>query len=554
MSLYNNADNTSKNLFNSISNFNFNTRNLPIDSSTNKNIILKVNPNIKSSRINFHGIIIKDRGIDCQFLTLNALQDFSSLSLEELRYNDYSLNHPNIDNINSKVNNSIILNNDDRNNLFISRNNNNCDINNRNDVFGFINNEEIDEDNKDGIISNENFKIEMYDNNNTKNNQNSLILLNNMSNNLNYERLSYPENYFNKISNMSENKMSIINSYNPNTISYENKNNYDGEKNIKESINLMNSLQPKEFNNQKGNNDAPFLNNDLYDNSNKINEVNDNVNNEQNYNSDSSINMNMNNDKNSLVINIDKNKKNKINIEINDNKINIKINKDINIDINSNNNSLSINSNSIIINNNKNSISINTNNNFLAHKSNFQSINVVNSRKNDINNNCKNIINNEGQNKLNNIFSFIDEDENYIEEDEQVHHSSENKILFERPNSYDKNIIMKMNSLESNLKMNSFEKSSEIIKVNFYLKEPYNLSFQLNVKKNISIIELKKKICQWLIQLNKECISLDDNSFFLMKNYNFINEFGRIDESNICDGDDIYIILKENIKNCQNEK
>jgi len=572
MSLYNNIDNTSKNLFNSINNFSFNQRNLSVDSNTYQNINLKVNPNIKSSGINFKGINFKDdRGEDCQLLTLNAHQDFSSLSPEELRYNDYSLNPSNLDNINLKANNSIIFNNDNKDNIFISRNNNNnLDISNRDDIFKFQNNEEIDEDNKDGIISNENFKIEMYDNynNNAKSNHNSLILLNNMSNNLNSERLSYPENYFNKMPNMYGNKLNIMNSYNPKTIFSENKNYYCGEKNLNDSRNLMNSLKLKEFNNQKGNNDSPFLNNNLYENSKKKSDGNDNDIIEKNDNNDSPFSINMNNDKNSIVINMDKNKKNKINIEIDDNKINIKINTDINIDINSSNNSLSINSNSIIITNNKNSISINTNNNVFSHKSNSQSVNVINSRNNNIINNCKNIINNEdcntrnlqfqsvndNQKKLNNIFSLINKDENYIEENEQIHHSSENKIICERSNSYDKNIFLKMNNLENNLIINSFDKSSEIIKVNFYLKEPYNLSFQLNVKKSISIIELKKKIYQWLIQLNKECISLNDNSFFLMKNYNFIKEFGRIDESNICDGDDIYIILKENIKKCQNEE
>ena len=571
MSLNNNADNNSYNLFNNINNFSFNDRNLSNDDNTNKNIILNVNPNIKSTGINFQGIEIEDKNGKCQYLTLNAHPDFNSLSLEELRYNDYSLNlldfQSNLknDNINfNKGSNNFLLNSNDKDNLFISRNNNNSDINMKNESFKFKNNEEIDEDNKDGIIPDENFIIEMSDNynNNAKNNHNSLFHLSTLSSNFKSERLLYNDNYINKISNISENK---FNSYNPKAAFCEN-NNYRNESNLNDSRNIMNSLQPKAFINQLGNNDSSFMNNNIYGNSNKINDENDNEIIEQNDNG-SSINMNMNNDKNSLVINMDKNKKNKINIEINDNKINIKINNDINIDINSSNNSLSISTNNININSNKNSISINTNNNVSNNKSNFQSINVVNSKNNNIINNCKNIINqkdynisnlryqsvNDNQKDVANIFSLINKDENYIKENDQIRHSTKNKIINERPSSYDKNLFFKMNNLESNKMMNSFENSSEI-KVNFHLKEPYNLSFKSNVKKNLSVLELKKRICQSLVQLNKECISLNSNSFFLMKNYNFIKEFGRIDESNICNGDDIYIILKENIKKCQNEE
>ena len=569
MSLNNNADNNSYNLFNNINNFSFNDRNLSNDDNTNKNIILNVNPNIKSTGINFQGIEIEDKNGKCQYLTLNAHPDFNSLSLEELRYNDYSLNlldfQSNLknDNINfNKGSNNFLLNSNDKDNLFISRNNNNSDINMKNESFKFKNNEEIDEDDKDGIIPDENFIIEMSDNynNNAKNNHNSLFHLSTLSSNFKSERLLYNDNYINKISNISESK---FNSYNPKAAFCEN-NNYRNESNLNDSRNIMNSLQPKAFINQLGNNDSSFMNNNIYGNSNKINDENDNEIIEQN---DSSINMNMNNDKNSLVINMDKNKKNKINIEINDNKINIKINNDINIDINSSNNSLSISTNNININSNKNSISINTNNNVSNNKSNFQSINVVNSKNNNIINNCKNIINqkdyninnlryqsvNDNQKDVANIFSLINKDENYIKENDQIRHSTKNKIINERPSSYDKNLFFKMNNLESNKMMNSFENSSEI-KVNFHLKEPYNLSFKSNVKKNLSVLELKKRICQSLVQLNKECISLNSNSFFLMKNYNFIKEFGRIDESNICNGDDIYIILKENIKKCQNEE
>lgn len=569
MSLNNNADNNSYNLFNNINNFSFNDRNLSNDDNTNKNIILNVNPNIKSTGINFQGIEIEDKNGKCQYLTLNAHPDFNSLSLEELRYNDYSLNlldfQSNLknDNINfNKGSNNFLLNSNDKDNLFISRNNNNSDINMKNESFKFKNNEEIDEDDKDGIIPDENFIIEMSDNynNNAKNNHNSLFHLSTLSSNFKSERLLYNDNYINKISNISESK---FNSYNPKAAFCEN-NNYRNESNLNDSRNIMNSLQPKAFINQLGNNDSSFMNNNIYGNSNKINDENDNEIIEQN---DSSINMNMNNDKNSLVINMDKNKKNKINIEINDNKINIKINNDINIDINSSNNSLSISTNNININSNKNSISINTNNNVSNNKSNFQSINVVNSKNNNIINNCKNIINqkdyninnlryqsvNDNQKDVANIFSLINKDENYIKENDQIRHSTKNKIINERPSSYDKNLLFKMNNLESNKMMNSLENSSEI-KVNFHLKEPYNLSFKSNVKKNLSVLELKKRICQSLVQLNKECISLNSNSFFLMKNYNFIKEFGRIDESNICNGDDIYIILKENIKKCQNEE
>jgi hypothetical protein len=211
MSLNNNIDNNSNYLFNSAINFSFNDRNLSVNDNTNKNIILKVNPKIKSTGINFQGINIEERNGNCQYLTLNAHPDFSSLSLEELRYNDYSLNlldfQSNLknDNINfNQESNNILSNSNDKDNLFISRNNNdNLDISMKNEALKFKNNEEINEDDKNGIIPDENFIIEMSDNyhNNSKNNQNSLIHISNISSNLKSERLLYNDNYTNNISN-----------------------------------------------------------------------------------------------------------------------------------------------------------------------------------------------------------------------------------------------------------------------------------------------------------------------------------------------------------------
>ena len=41
------------------------------------------------------------------------------------------------------------------------------------------------------------------------------------------------------------------------------------------------------------------------------------------------------------------------------------------------------------------------------------------------------------------------------------------------------------------------------------------------------------------------------NSFCLMKNYSFIQEFGTVGDTILSDGDNIYIILKDSMKKAQ---
>ena len=58
-------------------------------------------------------------------------------------------------------------------------------------------------------------------------------------------------------------------------------------------------------------------------------------------------------------------------------------------------------------------------------------------------------------------------------------------------------------------------------------------------------------ICEQLGKKNKIYASLKPNSFYLMKNYSFVIEFGTVGDTNLTDGDNIYIILKDSMKKAQ---
>ena len=61
----------------------------------------------------------------------------------------------------------------------------------------------------------------------------------------------------------------------------------------------------------------------------------------------------------------------------------------------------------------------------------------------------------------------------------------------------------------------------------------------------MEISKIKEIICEKLIKKNNVYNNLNKESFYLMKNYTFIKESVNVENSNIYNGDDIYIVLKK---------
>jgi len=131
-----------------------------------------------------------------------------------------------------------------------------------------------------------------------------------------------------------------------------------------------------------------------------------------------------------------------------------------------------------------------------------------------------------------------------------------------RSNSFD--ISMNLESKILNNLENSFSrklslgsqknKEKKTIKISCHIKEPQKVNFSLLLGKKVEISVLKQTICDQLAKKNKAYASLKSNSFCLMKNYMFVQEFGTIGDTILSDGDDIYIILKESMNKCQVEE
>ena len=318
-------------------------------------------------------------------------------------------------------------------------------------------------------------------------------------------------------------------------------------------------------------------NNEIKDNSNNENNSEDNKFNRSDYNENDKMSKD-------LVINMNKNKTNNINIEINDDKINIIINKMIKIDINSINNSLTINKHNININCSREKLIVNTNNNIKNHFVNLTSRNLNNEEfkiKNKMSlfsnlNNNYNLSSRSLDNRkdYSNIFGLINSEKsniNIFNEDKKEDKKIEINKGFN--NSQDniknnKNIkifkpkrIPKLNIINKNSKAllnnnNSFIKKvnpkyikeesnkEEIFKINCHVIKPYKVSFSLDIEIYTKISQLKKLIFEELIKKNNNFKSFNITSFYLMKDYTFIQESGIVNESNLSNEDDIYIVFK----------
>ena len=119
--------------------------------------------------------------------------------------------------------------------------------------------------------------------------------------------------------------------------------------------------------------------------------------------------------------------------------------------------------------------------------------------------------------------------------------NSESKVMANLENSFNKKL--------------SFDSPKKIdlkkIKINCHIQEPIKVSFSMIVGKKVKISLVKQTISDQLAKKNKVYADLKLNSFCLMKNYVFIQEFGTVEDTILSDGDDIYIILSETMNNCK---
>ena len=118
----------------------------------------------------------------------------------------------------------------------------------------------------------------------------------------------------------------------------------------------------------------------------------------------------------------------------------------------------------------------------------------------------------------------------------------ESKVLTNLENSFS-------NKLSFNNEIGKNDKKKITMKC--IINEPHKASFTVIVGKKVEISKLKMTICEQLGKKNKIYSSLKPNSFCLMKNYLFIQEFGTVGDTILSDGDNIYIILKDSMKKAQ---
>ena len=89
------------------------------------------------------------------------------------------------------------------------------------------------------------------------------------------------------------------------------------------------------------------------------------------------------------------------------------------------------------------------------------------------------------------------------------------------------------------------------IAIKCLINEPHKASFTIIVGKKVDISKLKKTICEQLGKKNKIYASLEPYSFWLMRNYSVIQEYGTVGDTPLSDGDSIYIVLKDSMKKAQ---
>ena len=506
-----------------------------IDNNKDLNSIQK----LKSIGIIFKEIDIIERNGKAKYLSINSSPDFSTLSLEELRYNDYTFSKTGLLPLQPKIN------------------------------------KEKKDINIGASISNTISRFELLPSNNSSNNNNNIFI-----------NKDEKERIF-------ENKTSNNNFINPNEgINFDN--------NIKKQSNFLfsNNIYQKQNNSNlliKNNNFKNIFGKKIKNNNNLFNPVfniNNNIdnntilqtiNNESNYSTIQNKDKDKNNNDNTIVVNMNKNKNNKINININDDKINIDVNNDLNININSKNKSMSINTNNINIKSSKNALTVKSKNNNNIENDNIMNSSSINQNnedslkpkrnKNRIFDN-KNYINDsdllftkrtKNENKISTIFGLInnnyeekieDEDEDEkVEVNNNIINHTERNFINNNKNKYISNSVnnslnlQQISNLEKTFNQKYYnnpleENDEEKMTINCHIMEPYTISFSLEIEKNMDIMQLKKIICEELINKNKEYNNLNTNSFFLMKNYTIIKELGTIGET-ILSGDDIYIALKK---------
>ena len=138
-----------------------------------------------------------------------------------------------------------------------------------------------------------------------------------------------------------------------------------------------------------------------------------------------------------------------------------------------------------------------------------------------------------------------------------------------KANSFDLsfNSLKSENNLNNNLMLNfetSFNKKLNLnnnlsknlkkkITIKCQINEPKKASFTIIIGKKVEMSKLKNTICEQLKKKNKIYANLKLNQFCLMKNYSFVQEFGLVEDTNLTDGDDIFIILKDSMFKAQNE-
>ena len=119
----------------------------------------------------------------------------------------------------------------------------------------------------------------------------------------------------------------------------------------------------------------------------------------------------------------------------------------------------------------------------------------------------------------------------------------ESKVLTNLERSFSNKLSFNNNNMVSN--------SKKKITIRCHINEPHKASFTVIVGKKVEISKLKITICEQLGKKNKIYSSLKPNSFCLMKNYSFIQEFGTVGDTILSDGDNVYIILKESMNKAQ---
>ena len=121
----------------------------------------------------------------------------------------------------------------------------------------------------------------------------------------------------------------------------------------------------------------------------------------------------------------------------------------------------------------------------------------------------------------------------------------ESKVYTNLENSFSQKLSFNNTDLKNNKKK---------ITIKCLINEPHKASFSVLVGKKVEIAKLKLTICEQLGKKNKVYSSLKPYSFWLMKNYSFIQENGTVGDTNLSDGDNIYIVLKDSMTKAQINK